>query len=90
MAVLGSAAIVVLGTTIASYTNIDFNPIGFGFQLCSIAFEGIRLVMVQTLLSSEHRMGPLVLLYHLAPVWHHCVLADIDISGHECRFLHDF
>lgn len=50
--VLGNVSVIVLGIIIASYGEIAFVLIGFVFQACGIAFESIRLVMVQKLLSS--------------------------------------
>jgi hypothetical protein len=67
--VLGNVSFIVLGIIIASYGEIAFVFIGFVFQACGIAFESIRLVMVQKLLSSpEYKMDPLVSLYYFAPV----------------------
>jgi hypothetical protein len=69
MRVLGNVSVIVLGVIIASYGEIAFVLIGVVFQACGIAFESIRLVMVQKLLSSpEYKMDPLVSLYYFAPV----------------------
>jgi hypothetical protein len=69
MKVLGNVSIIVLGIVVASYGEIAFVFIGFLFQCFGIAFESIRLVMVQKLLSSpEYKMDPLVSLYYFAPV----------------------
>lgn len=67
---LCNVSIIVLGILIASWVEVDFNPAGVAFQICGIAFEATRLVMVQRLLNSsaEHRMDPLVSLYYFAPV----------------------
>jgi hypothetical protein len=60
---------IVIGVVIATFGEIHFVMIGFLYQLGGITFEAIRLVMVQSLLSSaEHRMDPLVSLYYFAPV----------------------
>ena len=68
MKVLGNVSVIVLGIIIASYGEVAFVLIGFVFQACGIVFESIRLVMVQKLLSLEHKMDPLVSLYYVAPV----------------------
>ena len=67
--VLGNVLVIVLGIIIASYGEIAFVFVGFVFQAFGIISEGIRLVMVQKLLSSsEYKMDPLVSLYYFAPV----------------------
>lgn len=54
---------------IASYGEILFVPTGVVYQVFGIAFEAVRLVMVERLLSSaEYKMDPLVSLYYFAPV----------------------
>lgn len=54
---------------IASIGEIKFVWIGFIYQIFGIAFEALRLTMVQRLLSSaEFKMDPLVSLYYFAPV----------------------
>lgn len=59
---------IVVGVVIASLGEIKFVLIGFLFQVGGIAFEAIRLTMVQRLLSSsEFKMDPLVSLYYFAP-----------------------
>ena len=60
---------IVIGVIIASYGELQFQIIGFLFQLGGVVFEATRLVMVQKLLSSaEYKMDPLVSLYYFAPV----------------------
>jgi hypothetical protein len=67
--VLGNVTVIVLGVIIASYGEVTFVVAGFVFQIVGIAFESIRLVMIQKLLSSqEYKMDPLVSLYYFAPV----------------------
>ena len=67
--VLGNVSVIVLGIIVASYGEFAFVLVGFIFQACGIAFESIRLVLVQKLLSSpEYKMDPLVSLYYFAPV----------------------
>jgi hypothetical protein len=66
---LFKVAFIVIGVMIATFGEIQFVMIGFLYQLGGITFEAVRLVMVQSLLSSaEHRMDPLVSLYYFAPV----------------------
>lgn len=65
---LGNVSIIVLGVIIASAGEIKFIVTGVLFQLGGIAFEAVRLNMVQSLLSSaEFKMDPLVSLYYFAP-----------------------
>lgn len=60
---------IVVGVIIASIGEIKFDIIGFMYQMAGVAFEAIRLTMVQRLLSgSEFKMDPLVSLYYFAPV----------------------
>lgn len=60
---------IVVGVIIASIGEIKFVMFGFLIQIAGIAFEAIRLTMVQRLLSSaEYKMDPLVSLYYFAPV----------------------
>ena len=67
--VLMNVSLIVFGVVLASYGELQFDTIGFLFQICGVIFEAIRLVMVQQLLSStEYKMDPLVSLYHFAPV----------------------
>ncbi|KAB5585826.1 triose-phosphate transporter family-domain-containing protein [Coniochaeta sp. 2T2.1] len=64
-----NVSIIVVGVVIASLGEIKFVMIGFVFQIMGIAFEALRLTMVQRLLSSaEFKMDPLVSLYYFAPV----------------------
>jgi hypothetical protein len=69
MKTLFNVSFIVIGVIIASFGEIKFVFIGFLYQCGGIAFEAIRLVMVQRLLSSaEYKMDPLVSLYYFAPV----------------------
>lgn len=66
--VLGNVSFIVIGVVIASLGEIQFVMTGFLYQCGGIAFEAVRLVMVQRLLSSaEFKMDPLVSLYYFAP-----------------------
>ena len=68
----------MIGVVIASFGEIQFRLIGVIFQCGGIAFEAIRLVMVQRLLSSaEYKMDPLVSLYYFAPV---CAIMNFFVS----------
>lgn len=55
------------GVALASYGEINFVFSGFMYQSLGIAFEAARLVSIQKLLTGL-KMGPLVALYHFAPV----------------------
>jgi hypothetical protein len=69
MKTLGNVSFIVIGVIIASFGEIQFDLIGFLYQLGGITFEALRLVLVQKLLSSaEFKMDPLVSLYYFAPV----------------------
>ena len=64
-----NVSFIVMGVIIASFGEIRFKLIGFLFQLGGVAFEAIRLTMVERLLSSaEFKMDPLVSFYYFAPV----------------------
>jgi hypothetical protein len=65
---LGNVSFIVIGVVIASMGEIQFVMTGFLFQAAGIAFEAVRLVMVQQLLSgADFKMDPLVSLYYYAP-----------------------
>lgn len=69
MKVLANVSVIVVGVIIASIGELDFNMIGFLFQIGGIIFEATRLVMVQGLLSSaDFKMDPMVSLYYFAPI----------------------
>lgn len=64
-----NVSFIVIGVIIASFGEIQFVMTGFLFQMAGVAFEAIRLTMVQRLLSSaEFKMDPLVSFYYFAPV----------------------
>ncbi|KAM4056307.1 triose-phosphate transporter family protein [Hirsutella rhossiliensis] len=61
--------VIVAGVALASFGEIQFSLIGFLYQIGGIAFEAVRIVMIQVMLSVEGlRMDPLVGLYYYAPV----------------------
>lgn len=69
---------IVIGVVIASFGEIDFVLTGFLFQVGGIAFEAVRIVMVQRLLSgAEFKMDPLVSLYYFAPV---CAFMNLSVA----------
>jgi drug/metabolite transporter (DMT)-like permease len=69
---------IVVGVIIASFGEIEFVLVGFVFQMAGIAFEALRLTMVQRLLSSaEFKMDPLVSLYYFAPV---CAVMNLAVA----------
>ena len=66
---LGNVSIIVLGVIVASIGEVQFELIGFLFQIAGILCEATRLAMVERLLSGgEFKMDPLVSLYYFAPV----------------------
>lgn len=80
MKTLGNVSFIVIGVVIASMGEIQFVMTGFLFQVAGIAFEAVRLVMVQRLLSSaDFKMDPLVSLYYFAP-------ACACMNGFVCLF----
>ncbi|KAI4867273.1 TPT-domain-containing protein [Hypoxylon rubiginosum] len=61
--------IIVLGVVMASAGEIHFSWPGFVYQVAGILFESVRIIMIQSLVSSEGlNMDPLVSLYYYAPV----------------------
>lgn len=62
-------SVIVVGVIIASYGELEFVWLGVILQIAGVAFEALRLTMVQRLLSSaEFKMDPLVSLYYFAPI----------------------
>ncbi|KAF4633382.1 hypothetical protein G7Y89_g4734 [Cudoniella acicularis] len=75
---LGNVSFIVIGVVLASFGEIEFVLIGFLYQLGGIAFEAVRICMVQRLLNgSEFKMDPLVSLYYFAPV---CAVMNLTIA----------
>jgi len=65
---LGNVSFIVIGVVLASFGEIDFVLTGFLYQCAGIAFEAVRLCMVESLLNGERKMDPLVSLYYYAPI----------------------
>ncbi|KAG9234163.1 triose-phosphate transporter family-domain-containing protein [Amylocarpus encephaloides] len=75
---LGNVSFIVIGVVLASFGEIDFVLTGFLYQLGGIAFEAVRICLVQRLLNgSEFKMDPLVSLYYFAPV---CALMNFSVA----------
>ncbi|RDL41355.1 Multidrug resistance efflux transporter EmrE [Venustampulla echinocandica] len=75
---LGNVSFIVIGVVLASFGEIEFVLIGFLFQMAGIAFEAVRICMVQRLLNgSEFKMDPLVSLYYFAPV---CAAMNLTVA----------
>ena len=69
MRIFLNVSVIVVGVIIASYGELEFVWMGVILQIAGVAFEALRLTMVQRLLSSaEFKMDPLVSLYYFAPV----------------------
>lgn len=69
MRVFLNVSVIVVGVIIASYGELEFVWLGVILQIAGVAFEALRLTMVQRLLSSaEFKMDPLVSLYYFAPI----------------------
>jgi hypothetical protein len=63
---------------LASFGEIDFVLTGFLYQMGGIAFEAVRICLVQRLLNgSEFKMDPLVSLYYFAPV---CAFMNLTVA----------
>ncbi|PBP18287.1 DUF250 domain membrane protein [Diplocarpon rosae] len=75
---LGNVSFIVIGVALASFGEIDFVLTGFLYQVGGIAFEAVRICMVQRLLNgAEFKMDPLVSLYYFAPV---CAIMNFVIA----------
>jgi hypothetical protein len=67
-ATMSNMFLVSAGIAIASFGELNFNPVGLMCQLASIISESVRLVLVQILL--QHRgleLNPITALYYVAP-----------------------
>ncbi|KKA29703.1 hypothetical protein TD95_004169 [Thielaviopsis punctulata] len=61
--------VITIGVAITSAGEMQFSMTGFIYQVLGIIFEGVRLTMIQVLLSGDDfKMDPLVSLYYFAPV----------------------
>jgi drug/metabolite transporter (DMT)-like permease len=75
---MAKIAVVIIGVVLSSVGEIRFAWPGFLYQWASLGFEAGRLILIQTLISSEgHGMDPLVSLYYTAPV---CAAVNFLIS----------
>lgn len=75
---LGNVSFIVIGVALASFGEIDFVLTGFLYQVGGIAFEAVRICMVEKLLNgSEFKMDPLVSLYYFAPV---CAVMNLTVA----------
>ncbi|CZT04228.1 related to triose phosphate/3-phosphoglycerate/phosphate translocator [Rhynchosporium agropyri] len=75
---LGNVSFIVIGVALASFGEIDFVLTGFLYQIGGIAFEAVRICMVERLLNgAEFKMDPLVSLYYFAPV---CGIMNFTIA----------
>lgn len=75
---LGNVSFIVIGVILASFGEIEFVLIGFIYQMGGIAFEAVRICLVQRLLNgSEFKMDPLVSLYYFAPI---CAVMNLTVA----------
>lgn len=73
-----NVSFIVIGVILASFGEIDFVLTGFLFQMGGIAFESVRIVLVQRLLNgAEFKMDPLVSLYYFAPA---CAVMNLIVA----------
>ncbi|KAI8816566.1 DMT family organic anion transporter [Fimicolochytrium jonesii] len=73
--------IIMAGTVIASYGELEFVLLGVILQLTAVAAEALRLLLVEKLLNTamKKKMNPLSSLYYFAPI---CAL----LNGIACYF----
>lgn len=70
--------LIVMGVALASLGEIHFSWLGFIYQVGGTIFESVRVIMIQSLMSSSGlSMDPLVSLYYYAPV---CALTNFFLS----------
>ncbi|KAI1138804.1 TPT-domain-containing protein [Hypoxylon sp. FL0543] len=70
--------LIVGGVAMASAGEIHFSWPGFVYQVAGILFESVRVIMIQSLVSSTGlKMDPLVSLYYYAPV---CAFSNFVLS----------
>ncbi|KAI1415203.1 TPT-domain-containing protein [Hypoxylon sp. FL1857] len=70
--------LIVVGVAMASAGEIHFSWPGFIYQVAGILFESVRVIMIQSLVSSKGlKMDPLVSLYYYAPV---CAISNFVLS----------
>ncbi|POR36770.1 Putative sugar phosphate/phosphate translocator [Tolypocladium paradoxum] len=78
LAALLNILVIVAGVALASFGEIQFSMVGFLYQIGGIAFEAVRVVMIQVMLSGEGlKMDPLVGLYYYAPV---CAVMNVLVA----------
>ncbi|KAI0381814.1 TPT-domain-containing protein [Hypomontagnella monticulosa] len=70
--------LIVTGVALASLGEIHFSWPGFLYQVGGTIFESVRIIMIQSLMSSSGlSMDPLVSLYYYAPV---CAVTNLVLS----------
>ncbi|OTB07796.1 hypothetical protein M426DRAFT_229325 [Hypoxylon sp. CI-4A] len=78
LASISSVTFITLGVIVASWGTIHFSWPGFIYQLLCNVFESLRILMIQSLISSTGLdMDPLVSLYYYAPV---CAVSNLILS----------
>jgi hypothetical protein len=70
---LYNIVLITFGVVLSSLGEVQFNWIGFAFQMAGIITESCRLLLIQVLLKGEGesggiKMDPLVGLYYYAPI----------------------
>ncbi|KAI0881037.1 TPT-domain-containing protein [Annulohypoxylon maeteangense] len=74
----GHILLIVFGVVMASAGEIQFSWLGILCQVTGILFESVRVIMIQSLMSSKGLdMDPFVLLYYYAPV---CAVTNFTLS----------
>jgi hypothetical protein len=66
---LRQVSIIVIGGIVSSSGTIELNRTGLSYQIVAMLSHAVRLVMMQSLLTTtELEIGPLLSLYYFAPV----------------------
>ncbi|KAJ3149607.1 hypothetical protein HDU89_003660 [Geranomyces variabilis] len=67
---MGYLVIIVVGTVIASYGEVELVFVGVVLQVAAVTAEALRLLLVEKLLNSttKKKMNPLCSLYYFAPI----------------------
>ncbi len=81
-----SVFVISLGTILASLGEIQFSWSGFLLQSLADVFEGTRLVLLQMILSGNHKMNPLESLYFVYPATAFCQVALVFFYERDALF----
>lgn len=85
-AVVISVCIISFGTIIATMGEVQFSWTGFLLQSLADVFEGMRVVLLQMILSGSHKMNPVESLYFVYPATAFCQLVLVLIYEPSALF----